>query len=164
MRYRRFYQTGGTYFFTVVTDKRQKILTDEKVRSALRQAVMTVRERYPFEIEAWVLMPDHLHTIWRLPENDAAYSERWRQIKRYSQYLIGREYRLWQKRFWEHTIRDETDFIHHFNYLHFNPVKHGYVDQVSDWPFSTFHRYVKQGIYPKHWGGSNVDFSIKYDG
>jgi transposase len=111
-----------------------------------------------------VLMPDHLHTIWRLPENDAAYSERWRQIKRYSQYLIGRECRLWQKRFWEHTIRDETDFIHHFNYLHFNPVKHGYVDQVSDWPFSTFHRYVKQGIYPKHWGGSNVDFSIKYDG
>ncbi len=164
MRYRRFYQTGGTYFFTVVTDKRQKILTDETVRSALRQAVMTVRERYPFEIEAWVLMPDHLHTIWHLPENDAAYSERWRQIKRYSQYLIGRECQLWQKRFWEHTIRDETDFIHHFNYLHFNPVKHGYVEQVSDWPFSTFHRYVKQGIYPKHWGGSNVDFSIKYDG
>ncbi|HGO8919987.1 TPA: transposase, partial [Neisseria meningitidis] len=97
--------------------------TDDAVRLALRQAVMAVRERYPFEILAWVLMPDHLHTIWRLPDNDSAYSERWRQIKRHSQYLIGGNLRLWQKRFWEHTIRDEADFSCHFDYLHFNPVK-----------------------------------------
>ena len=89
MKYRRFYRNSGTYFFTVVTNKRQKILTDNSLRLALRQAVMAVRERYPFEILAWVLMPDHLHTIWRLPDNDSAYSERWRQIKRHSQYLIG---------------------------------------------------------------------------
>lgn len=99
-------------------------------------------------------MPDHLHTIWRLPDNDSAYSERWRQIKRHSQYLIGGNLRLWQKRFWEHTIRDEADFACHFDYLHFNPVKHGYVGQISDWRFSTFHRYVKQGIYPHNWGGA----------
>ncbi|ARB70093.1 TPA: transposase [Neisseria meningitidis] len=163
MKYRRFYRNGGTYFFTVVTNKRQKILTDDAVRLALRQAVMAVRERYPFEILAWVLMPDHLHTIWRLPDNDSAYSERWRQIKRHSQYLIGGNLRLWQKRFWEHTIRDEADFACHFDYLHFNPVKHGYVGQISDWGFSTFHRYVKQGIYPHNWGGGNADFSIGYD-
>ncbi|RBP50357.1 putative transposase [Neisseria gonorrhoeae] len=99
MKYRRFYRNGGTYFFTVVTNKRQKILTDDAVRLALRQAVMAVRERYPFEILAWVLMPDHLHTIWRLPDNDSAYSERWRQIKRHSQYLIGGNLRLWQNAF-----------------------------------------------------------------
>lgn len=99
MKYRRFYRNGGTYFFTVVTNKRQKILTDDAVRLALRQAVMAVREWNPFEILAWVLMPDHLHTIWRLPDNDSAYSERWRQIKRHSQYLIGGNLRLWQNAF-----------------------------------------------------------------
>lgn len=96
MKYRRFCCNGGTYFFTVVTNKRQKILTDDLVCLALRQAVMAVRERYPFEILAWALMPDHLHTIWRLPDNDSAYSERWRQIKRHDQYLIGGNLRLWQ--------------------------------------------------------------------
>lgn len=99
MKYRRFYRNGGTYFFTVVTNKRQKILTDDAVRLALRQAVMAVRERNPFEILAWVLMPDHLHTIWRLPDNDSAYSERWWQIKRHSQYLIGGNLRLWKNAF-----------------------------------------------------------------
>ena len=163
MEYRRFYRAGGTYFFTVVAHQRQKILTDNAVRLALRQAVLAVRERYPFEILAWVLMPDHLHAIWRLPENDAAYSERWRQIKRRSQYLIGRDVRLWQKRFWEHTIRSETDFARHFDYLHFNPVKHGYTTQVAAWPFSTFHRYVKQGVYPHDWGGGDTDFTVEYD-
>ena len=113
-------------------------MTDDSVRLALRLAVMAVRERYPFEILAWVLMPDHLHTICRLPDNDSAYSERWRQIKRHSQYLIGGNLRLWQKRFWEHTIRDEADFACHFDYLHFNPVKHGYVGQISDCGFLRF--------------------------
>ena len=163
MQYRRFYRAGGTYFFTVVAHQRQKILTDDAVRLALWQAVLVVKARYPFEILAWILMPDHLHTIWRLPENDAAYSERWRQIKRHSQFLMGCDVRLWQKRFWEHTIRDEIDFAHHFDYLHFNPVKHGYVAQVADWSFSTFHHYVKQGIYPCDWGGGNTGFTIGYD-
>ncbi|OSI15484.1 REP-associated tyrosine transposase [Neisseria dumasiana] len=163
MRYRRYYRAGGTYFFTVVAHKRQPILTGDAVRSALRKAVSAVREKYPFEIAAWVLMPDHLHTIWHLPENDADFSERWRQIKRHSQYLIGSDMRLWQKRFWEHAIRDEADFARHFDYVHFNPVKHGHVSKVSDWPFSTFHRYIKQGIYPLNWGGNGSDFVVAYD-
>ncbi|UOO75904.1 transposase [Neisseria sp. Dent CA1/247] len=163
MRYRRYYRAGGTYFFTVVANKRQPILTQDAVRLALREAVLAVREKYPFEIAAWVLMPDHLHTIWHLPENDADFSERWRQIKRHSQYLIGADTRLWQKRFWEHAIRDEADFVRHFDYVHFNPVKHRHVPKVSDWPFSTFHRYVKQGLYPQNWGGDGSDFMVAYD-
>ncbi|OSI22412.1 REP-associated tyrosine transposase [Neisseria dumasiana] len=163
MRYRRYYRAGGTYFFTLVAHNRQRILTGDAVRSALREAVLAVREKYPFEIAAWVLMPDHLHAIWHLPENDADFSERWRQIKRHSQYLIGADVRLWQRRFWEHAIRDEADFGRHFDYVHFNPVKHGHVSKVSDWPFSTFHRYVKQGIYPLNWGGNGSDFVVAYD-
>lgn len=163
MNYRRFYRAGGTYFFTVVSHQRQPILTQTPIRQALRQAIVTVREKYPFEIMAWVLLPDHLHTIWQLPENDANFSERWRQIKRYSQYFIGSEIKLWQARFWEHCIRDEVDFAHHFDYIHLNPVKHGYVQNVVDWQFSTFHRYVKQEIYPSDWLGTNFDFSIDYD-
>ncbi|HFC8517748.1 TPA: transposase [Neisseria weaveri] len=163
MRYRRYYRAGGTYFFTVVAHKRQRILTQDAVRLALREAVLAVREKYPFEIAAWVLMPDHLHTIWHLPENDVDFSERWRQIKRHSQYLIGSDMRLWQKRFWEHAICDEADFARHFDYVHFNPVKHGHVPKVSDWPLSTFHRYVKQGIYPLNWCGNGSDFVVAYD-
>lgn len=129
----------------------------------MRQAVLKVREKSPCEILAWVLLPDHMHTIWRLPENDANFSERWRQIKRQSQYLLGNHVKLWQNRFWEHLIRDECDFERHFDYIHFNPVKHGYVEQVIDWEFSTFHRYVKQGVYPINWGGSNPEFTLNYD-
>ncbi|WP_274571111.1 REP-associated tyrosine transposase [Neisseria leonii] len=153
MHYRRLYHQGGTYFFTVVTHKRQPILTTDTVRTALRQAVMTVREQYPFENVAWVLLPDHMHIIWRLPDGDGNFSERWRQIKRRTQFQLGSSVKLWQNRFWEHLIRDEKDFEHHFDYLHFNPVKHGYAQTVADWQFSTFHRYVKQGIYPHDWGG-----------
>ncbi|XXQ69456.1 REP-associated tyrosine transposase [Neisseriaceae bacterium B1] len=151
------------YFFTVVSHQRKPILIDETVRAALRQAVLAVREKYPFEILAWVLLPDHMHTIWRLPENDANFSERWRQIKRRSQYLVGNDVKLWQNRFWEHAIRDESDFAQHFDYIHFNPVKHGYVTRVINWKFSTFHRSVRQGIYPQNWGGDGMDFVLDYD-
>ncbi|WP_274584529.1 transposase [Neisseria leonii] len=153
MHYRRLYHQGGTYFFTVVTHKRQPILTTDTVRTALRQAVIAVREKYPFENIAWVLLPDHMHIIWRLPDGDGNFSERWRQIKRRTQFQIGSSVKLWQNRFWEHLICDEKDFERHFDYLHFNPVKHGYAQTVADWQFSTFHRYVKQGIYPHDWGG-----------
>ena len=163
MQYRRLYHAGGTYFFTVVTHQRKPILIDETVRVALRQSILTVREKYPFEILAWVLLPDHMHTIWRLPENDVNFSERWRQIKRQSQYLLGNHVKLWQNRFWEHLIRDELDFAQHFDYVHFNPVKHGYAAQVADWEFSTFHRCVKQGIYPLSWGGGDVELALDYD-
>lgn len=120
------------------------------MRLALRQVVLTMRAKYPFETAAWVLLPDYMHIIWQLPRHDDDFSERIRQMKRHSQYVIGHHGKLWQNRFWEHVIRDETDSIQHFDYIHFNPAKHGYVTQVSDWQFSTFHSYVKSEIYPQN--------------
>ncbi|UUY09291.1 transposase [Pseudomonas sp. J452] len=168
--YRRAAAPGGTYFFTVVTAHRQPILTNTDIRSALREGVSLVRQTLPFRIEGWVLLPDHLHAIWTLPEGDADFSTRWRLIKRHVTHTCGANYirhdylsprrfakqygTLWQHRFWEHLIRDETDMRQHLDYLHGNPLKHGIVERVSDWPWSSFHRYVRQGIYPTDWGGS----------
>jgi len=171
--YRRIKIKGGTYFFTVVTYARRAILTDEPLRGALRQGIQTVRQAMPFIIEAWVLLPDHLHAIWTLPENDDNFASRWAIIKRsvtrqccppveqgktisHSHAKRG-EIQVWQRRFWDHLIRDETDFQRHFDYIHWNPVKHGYVQQVKDWPYSTFPRFVAQGLYPPDWGGINEE-------
>lgn len=166
--YRRSYRSGGQYFFTVVTEGRRPILTQPDVRTALRKAIIAVRQNYPFEISAWVLLPDHLHTIWQLPPNDSDFSLRWSQIKRrvthacensYHDSLLLTERRrvkrhgtIWQHRFWEHEIQNEHDFNNQMNYVHFNPVKHGLVQHVADWPWSSFHRLVKQGIYTNDWG------------
>ena len=136
---------------------------------ALRKAVQEVRIKHPFTVNAWVLLPEHLHCIWTLPEGDQDYSLRWSLIKagfsrettrlRHGQESIGesrrkhREKSLWQRRFWEHRIRDEQDYQSHFDTVHFNPLRHGLVARVQDWPFSTFHAYVKLGIYPEDWGG-----------
>ena len=166
--YRRAAVPGGSYFFTVVTAGRQPILCDDPVRSALRAAIAEVRARWPFSIDAWVLMPDHLHCIWTLPPGDRNYSRRWSAIKRltYQKCVTGHdcaaatssrhkrnEGRLWQRRFWEHCIRDQRDLERCRDYLHWNPVKHGYVSHVADWPYSTFHRCVNDGVYPVDWGG-----------
>jgi len=169
--YRRIKVKGGTYFFTVVTFGRQAILTNDRVRAALREGINEVRQSLPFTIEAWVLLPDHLHTIWTLPENDDNFASRWAVIKRtvsqrcnslggIEELINGShgkrgERRVWQRRFWEHLIRDELDFQRHLDYLHWNPVKHGYVKNVKDWPHSTFHRFVAKGLYPPNWGGIN---------
>ena len=165
--YRRARTPGGTYFFTVKTYERQPVLTNEHCRIALRQALAEVRGMNSFEILAWVLLPDHLHTIWRLPENDADFSLRWSLIKQRvtrqcsdegseASLTQSRQTRhegtFWQRRFWEHMIRDDTDLRHHVDYIHYNPVKHGYVTRVGDWPYSTFHRYVSDGVYAKDWG------------
>ncbi|MDG9923307.1 MULTISPECIES: transposase [unclassified Pseudomonas] len=167
--YRRAIVPGGTYFFTVVTYGRQAILTKDDVREALREAIDLVRGRQPFRIDGWVLLPDHMHTIWTLPEGDADFSDRWRLIKRHvaaacpsyhrPELLSGRrraknQSSLWQNRFWEHLIRDEADLRSHLDYLHGNPLKHGLVQRVADWPWSSFHRYVRRGTYPADWGGS----------
>jgi len=158
---RRFYVEGGTYFFTVVTADRQGSLCLPESRDALRRAILHVREIYPFEIVAWVLLPDHLHCIWTLPEGDADYSNRWRLIKKNYSFIMKdllphqtseskkkkRESGLWQRRFWEHGIRDENDLIRHFDYIHFNPVKHRLVSKLSDWEWSTYHRYLQTGYY-----------------
>ena len=168
--YRRANIKGGTYFFTVVTHQRRQLLIDEDVRNALREGIEKTKVLFPFQILAWVLLPDHLHCIWTRPEGDADFAKRWGMIKRnVSQYCANRlntnenrnlsrikrnESSFWQRRYWEHQIRNETDFKRHVDYIHWNPLKHGLVEQVSDWPYSTFHRYVKDGIYPKDWCGN----------
>ena len=127
-----------------------------------------MRQAHPFQIDGIVILPDHLHTLWTLPEGDDDYSLRWRQIKSaFSRRLDEgetvsasrsrkRERGVWQRRFWEHTIRDDEDFARHLDYIHYNPVKHGHVKRVADWPYSSFHRHVQQGIYSLEWGGVNV--------
>lgn len=166
-RYRRASAAGGSYFFTVVAYRRQAILCDEVVREALRAAIQTVRATRPFVIDAWVLLPDHLHCVWTLPEGDADFSTRWMLIKRLVSVACRDAYRreewmhaskqkhrestLWQRRFWEHQIRDEDDFARHLDYVHFNPVKHGLALNAAAWPYSSFHRYVKAGVYGPDW-------------
>ena len=164
--YRRFYIPGGSYFFTVVTHERRPVLCDEPFRRALRRAINEVRSDQPFAILAWVLLPDHLHTIWTLPPGDDDFSKRWGRIKAlttkalppdliYCARSVGklhkREAGVWQRRFWEHALRSEDDLRRHADYLHYNPAKHGLVEYVADWPWSSFHRWVKQGLYPSDW-------------
>ena len=175
--YRRWYVPGGTYFFTVVTFARRRFLTSASARRLLRKAIEGVRGEMPFQIVAWVLLPDHLHTVWTLPSGDCGYSRRWRAIKGAftKTYLAaggqegarsasrrGRgEAAVWQRRFWEHTVRDEDDLALCVDYIHWNPVKHGLARRAGDWPWSTFHRYVKAGQYGPGWG--TVDPCRGYD-
>ena len=175
--YRRARATGGTYFFTVVAGERRKILTASESREALRNAINVVKRQYPFTVEAWVLLPEHLHCIWTLPEGDRDYSKRWGLIKagfskqtrnalHHNARLTAskqkhRETSVWQRRFWEHSISDEEDFRRHMDYVHYNPMKHGLVNHVKDWPYSTFHRYAAKGVYPEDWGN---DVALNLDG
>lgn len=175
--YRRIRVKGGSYFFTVVTFERRPFLLNDQVRTALRHGIQEVRQSLPFSVDAWVLLPDHLHAIWTLPENDDNFGSRWavikRTVSRQCGYLAGndrsikespgkrRESRIWQRRFWDHLIRDDLDFQRHLDYLHWNPVKHGYVKRVIYWPYSTFHRFVNQGLYLPDWGGIIEDDKAK---
>jgi putative transposase len=161
--YRRYFIPGGTYFFTVVTYERRPILTTPIGRSCLGKALRTVKSKRPFMLVALVLMPDHLHAVWTLPRGDSDYSRRWSQIKktftrlflasggskgaRCSSRLRRRDRSVWQRRFWEHTCRDEDDLKGCIDYIHWNPVKHGLVEHVQDYPWSTFHRFVRLGEY-----------------
>jgi putative transposase len=159
--YRRTRVPGGSYFFTLVAHDRRPVLAGENVRAALRSAVQAVRDEHPFIVAAWVLLPDHLHCLWRLPEGDADYSLRWAKIKRLTRHHLGMSpgEKLWQPRYWEHSIRDENDFARHADYIHWNPVKHGLVRCAADWPHSTFHRFVAAGLYPENWGVAEDEFS-----
>ena len=158
--YRRAKTTGGTYFFTLVTNKRKPIFKYPECRDVLRSIIVDVQIEYPFDIDAWVLMPDHIHAIWTMPPDSDDYSKRWGLIKaRFTKYfrqtnsaLSSSVDSLWQKRFWEHEIRDQNDLNNHLDYLHYNPVKHGYVTRVRDWPFSSFHKYARRGYYAFDWG------------
>jgi putative transposase len=162
--YRRNRIPGGTFFFTVNLLERKSSLLLTHIES-LREAVRVVRERRPFHIDAWVVLPDHMHAIWTLPTGDTDYSGRWREIKKAFAKMLPKtealssvrarkgERGIWQRRFWEHTIRDDRDYAAHMDYVHINPVKHGLVTRARDWPHSTFHRFVAQGIYPLDWAG-----------
>lgn len=171
--YRRAKTQGGTYFFTVTTYLRRPILTLEVFRQALREGIERAWQTLPFKIEAWVLLPDHLHAIWTLPPEDNNYAARWAIMKRQVSRRCERQFSnpeglsdsrhnrkesgIWQRRFWEHQIRDDLDFRRHMDYLHWNPVKHGYVREVADWPFSSFHRLMVAGIYPPNWGENAIN-------
>ena len=169
--------TGTSYFFTVVTHRRRPILCDEPIRIALRQAIEQVRSRLPFTTDAMVLMPDHLHCIWTLPDGDNDFSSRWSQIKHHVSYSCGQLYSavlsksrqrqrmaaIWQRRFWEHQIRNELDMERHVDYIHFNPVKHGFVAAASEWPYSTFERFVRAGIYAVDWGGNPACDGMEFE-
>lgn len=153
MEYRRVRIAGGCYFFTVALANRQSDLLIRNI-DLLRSAVKEVIAQHPFKINAMVVLPDHIHAIWTLPEGDDNYSMRWMLIKRRfslslpktemisSSRLYKRERGIWQRRFWEHAIRDESDFLNHMTYIHLNPVKHGYVNNAEDWPHSSIHRLV----------------------
>ena len=166
--YRRNRVPGGTYFFTVnLLDRRSSLLIDQI--EALRSAVRRTRELMPFHIDGWVILPEHMHALWTLPDGDSDFPRRWQVIKmlfsraipanepRAARHLERGERGIWQRRYWEHTIRSDQDYMNHLDYIHFNPVKHGLVEDVGDWRFSTFHRSVGMGLYPSEWGGSGDD-------
>jgi putative transposase len=173
--YRRAFIPGGTWFFTVNLHQRQG--NDLLIReiATLRQAVRQVRQKYPFHIDAWVVLPEHMHCVFTLPPGDSDFSLRWRLIKSaFSRALPKTESRsavrqaagergIWQRHFWEHLIRDHDDYQRHVDYVHVNPLKHGLVKQVRDWPYSTFHRAVAAGIYPENWCG-DCDMVVDGDG
>jgi putative transposase len=184
MQYRRAFLLGGTFFFTVVTANRKPIFAEQKNVVTLREAFCRIRVKRPFELDAVVVLPDHLHCIWTLPPGDSYFPTRWRLIKTWftkrcnlpaSGYatLTRPTYRsirteerrisdagqaVWQNRYWEHVLRDETDYRRHVEYIHYNPVKHGYVKTPLDWPHSSFFRYVEAGTYSRDWGGDVREF------
>ncbi|WP_305908080.1 transposase [Methylomarinum sp. Ch1-1] len=170
--YHRLYIPGASWFFTVVVaDRKKRSLLLDNI-ATLRQAFRYVKQRHPFNIDAVVVLPDHLHCMWTLPEGDSDFSTRWNLLKGHfsrsleegERVINSRSKRgergIWQRRFWEHMIRDQVDFNQHVDYIHWNPVKHGYVAKVSDWPYSSFHRYVKAGIYSENWGHAG-DFELE---
>nr|VFJ50645.1 MAG: putative transposase [Candidatus Kentron sp. FM]VFJ50810.1 MAG: putative transposase [Candidatus Kentron sp. FM]VFK10356.1 MAG: putative transposase [Candidatus Kentron sp. FM] len=172
MQYRRAFSPGGVFFFTLVTEKRRPLFDDVNNIGMLGEAFRAVRRKRPFRMDAVVVLPDHLHSLWTLPPNDSDFSTRWRLIKTWFTKHYREELRtppnaarqnknqqaLWQHRFWEHTIRDDVDLARHMDYIHYNPVKHGYVSAPVQWPYSSFHRHVAAGVYPADWGSGEMRF------
>jgi putative transposase len=176
VRYRRNFVAGGTYFFTATLADRTSHALVHHV-DALRVSFRATRLAHPFAIDAIVVLPDHLHIVMTLPQENADYPTRWQLIKRRFTAAVANagapiprhpngEHALWQRRFWEHTIRDDRDFERHVDYVHINPVKHGFVTRVRDWPHSSFHRYVRNGLLPEDWAGdalmNHADFGERH--
>ncbi|TWU14067.1 Transposase IS200 like protein [Symmachiella macrocystis] len=165
--WRRAHVPGGTFFFTLVTEYRAPLFRSQNARVMFGDCIRRCCQSWPFEVNAIVLLPDHLHAIWTLPTGDSNYPKRWAWIKKeFTKNWLsvdGREQTtsagkkrdgrrgIWQTKFWEHTIESEDDFQSHFDYIHFNPVKHGLVECPSEWPWSSFHRWVRRGVYPVNW-------------
>ncbi len=165
--YKRPFERGGMFFFTLVTHRRRHLFSTAMARRCLHKAIIEEQKIHPFDLTAIVLLPDHLHCIWQLSENDDEFSKKWGRIKsRFSKMwmaLGGKEAQIsrsrnqrhergiWQKRFWEHRIRDEEDLMRHVNYIHFNPVKHGFVRCPHEWSYSSFEKWIKQGYYKRDW-------------
>jgi putative transposase len=172
-RYRRAKIEGGVFFFTVALADRTSDLLVRRI-DRLRRIYDSTQERYPFETVAICVLPDHMHAVWSLPPSDADFSLRWSLIKSgfsrglgdagspSASKIIRRERGLWQRRYWEHVIRDDADLERHVDYIHFNPVKHGHVPRVCDWPHSSFHRYVARGVLPADWGGEVRDIPGRF--
>lgn len=167
MKYRRADTKGGTYFFTVNLAERHKTLLVDHI-DVLRDVINGVKQRHPFKLDAMVVLPDHLHAIITLPVNDNNFPTRWRLIKAgFSRQLPGQERvtesrkrkgerGIWQRRYWEHLIRSDNDFEKHVDYIHYNPVKHGYVRRTDEWPYSTIHDYISKGLLDPNWGYGEV--------
>lgn len=180
---RRAFIRGGTFFFTLVTNRRAHLFAQARAKRLLGTTFRRCQEKWPFTFNALVLLPDHLHAIWSLPPGDDEYPKRWGWIKKEftKEWLSvgGMEEsisaarqeerrrgvwqpRYWQPRYWEHTLEDEDDFERHFDYVHYNPVKHGYAKCPRDWPESSFHRWVAAGVYPEHWACTQRGFSMDF--
>ena len=172
MQYRRLHQNGGTYFFTLVTHNRQPIFDTPTNIHLLKNAIHYTKSRYPFTIDAIVILPDHIHCLWTLPDENNDNAVRWMLIKShvtrnlaptYKQSIRStsrkqkREQPIWQRRFWEHLIQSEADYRKHIEYTHYNPVKHGLATSAKAWPHSSFHHYVERGLYDIDWGESEYN-------
>ena len=170
MQYRRAHVPGGSYFFTVVTANRRPLFADPANTRVLGESFRAIRQQHPFQVDAIVVLPDHLHCIWTLTAGDSDFPTRWRLIKTWFTKNCDQKMRelclgngkksdlgIWQKRYWEHLIRDEEDYFRHVEYIHYNPVKHGYVQRPWDWAYSSFRRYVKSGRYLMDWGDSGIE-------
>jgi putative transposase len=162
MYYRRANVPGATYFFTVnLADRKSRLLVENI--DLLKASIRQIKIAHPFKIDAIVVLPDHLHAMWALPQGDADFATRWALIKAGFSRRLPKDERIsesrrskgergiWQRRYWEHLVRDDDDFARHIDYIHFNPVKHGYVERVVDWPHSSFHRFVRDGVVPSNW-------------
>jgi putative transposase len=165
--YTRAFTPGGTFFFTVnLADRSQMLFIDHIAE--LRESVRKVRDEHPFHIDAMVVMPEHIHAIWTLPPGDTDYPTRWTLIKAGFSRKLPKgenisasrikkgERGIWQRRYWEHQIRDENDFARHVDYIHYNPVKHDYVKSPCDWTNSSIHRFIREGLLPANWGADYV--------
>ena len=162
MKYRRLRLEGGCYFFTVVTANRHPFFEDPENVSLLKKAFAHVKRNHPFRMPAYVILPDHMHCIWQLPMGDDDFSLRWRLIKHFVTRGWNGARPVWQKRYWEHCIRDEKDFNQHLDYIHINAVKHGLVTSPEEWTLSSYRHYMEKGWYEEGWGSHVLDMEGEF--